>query len=317
MKNLDDALSAYLLAVGELRSAKKLRYRLNCWARFESPTLPVTAEAVQRFRQSAVKSGLAARTINDTIADVCCILKGTGQDVPETGRRLIEPAPRAEQPTVRELGLLYEAAPQAVYPQKMTEKDRTAFWRAFIVLQYHWPFRLSDLLRLKLRDIYDGDSEPYPRAELKGEKTGAIYAYPLTECCRRHLESMKHTTESILPVRSRKHLRAELARLCELAAIPKYTPQSIRRASLTSYACLGNDCGALAHHGASGLGVRAYYVSMIRVLSQAIDRFDVPDEMLVPRDRDRKAEQVKRLSAIARRLTAEQITQLSRMAEVM
>ena len=274
-----------------------------------------------------MKAGLAAPTINDTVADICCMLKGTGQDVPIVGRRLVEKAPEADQPNLHELGQLYSAASQAEWPLRYGIQDTTAWWRAFICLSYHWPFRLGDLLCLTTKNLHDSPGETYPRVEVvAGRKTGATYTYPLTDLCRRHLTQLlrievrpcgtpANGSLFMLKMGSMPYVRDELTRLCKIAGIKKCTSQSIRRASLSSYACLGNDCGALAHHGTSGLGVRQHYVSMIRVLSQSIDRFDVPDAMLDPKDKAKNDEQLKRLVMIARKMPSDDIKRLVRTAE--
>lgn len=328
MLTLQDVHQSYASITGPLPSLAKLRYRINCWSRFCSENLPITFEAVEKFKALAQAGKLSATTINDTIADLVCMLRATKCSIPETGRRLKEEAPLAMQPSLTELDALYAVAKQANWPARYTAQERCWWWQGWITLSYHWPFRVGDLIRLRTTDVIDKPGEAYPRVQRSGSKTQAVYAYPLTDVCRRHLANLRCIAKTpggeapdgslfMLKKGCVRFVRAEMKRLSKLAGISEQTPQSIRRCSLTSYSCLGNDCGQLAHHGSSGLGVRSYYVSMVRVLSQAIDHFEVPESMLDQHERIQKTVVLKRLSDIARRLKPDQIQQLARMAEVM
>lgn len=329
MPNLWDALAEFLKMAGDMPSASKLAYRVNCWGRHTQSELPITSEHVQQFQASALAQKLSPVTINDTVADVLFILKETGHLVSFDVKRLDEPAPNPQPPAVSELGKLYSVADQAQWPTKWTQQERTWWWQGFVCLAYHWPLRNGDIFRLTTANLFDKPGEQFPRVECKrGRKTGALYAYPITETCRRHLANLlriktdpsgQPACGSLFMVKpgSVRFVRRELKRLCKIAGIPEQTPKKIRSASLTAYECLDENCGQLAHHGISALGVRAHYVPMIRKLSRHMPNFDVPEEMLDPNERRRNRESLAHLIRIAKRMPAEELQRLARMAEAM
>lgn len=326
---LQDVLSAFLRAAGELPSARKLKYRVNCWSRHASVELPLTSEVVAEFQASAIAASLSPVTINDTVADVLFILRETGNPIPFDVKRLDEPAPNPQPPAVSEIGKLYAVLDQAAWPTKWPPQERAWWWRGFVCLAYHWPLRNGDIFRLTTANLFDKPGEMFPRVECqRGRKTGALYAYPITETVRRHLVNLLRITTdpsghpacgSLFMVKpgSVRFVRAELKRLCKIAGIADQTPKTIRSASLTAYECLDENCGQLAHHGISALGVRAHYVPMIRKLSRHIAKLDVPDEFLDPNERRRNRESLAQLLRIAKRMPAADVQRLSRMAEAM
>lgn len=329
MSTINNVLSDYFAARGDVPRAATLRHRVNCWSRHASCELPITSASVAEFQASAIAARLSPVTINDTVADVMFLLRETGHDAAFVVKRLDEPAPNPQPPSVCEVGKLYAVASQASWPTKWTQQKRTWWWQAFVVLAYHWPLRNGDIFRLTKDSIFDKPGEQFPRVECKrGRKTGALYSYPITETVRRHLENLLRLTNdpsghpacgSLFMVKpgSVRFVRAELKRLSKLAGIDVVTPKKIRSASLTAYECLDENCGRLAHHGVSSLGVRAHYVPMIRVLSRHIANFDVPDEFLDPNERRRNRESLAQLLRIAKRMPAEEVRRLSRMAEAM
>ena len=329
MSSIRDVLSEYLNGVGDLPSARKLLYRVNCWSRHAPIELPITSEKVATFQTSALAQRLSPVTVNDTVADVLFLLKETGRTVTFEVKRLDEPAPNPQPPAVREIGKLYAAAGQAEWPTRWTAQERAWFWQGFVCLGYHWPFRNGDIFRLTTEHLFDKPGEQFPRVELqRGRKTGATYAYPITDTCRRHLANLLRITKTpqghsangslfMMKPGSVRLLRKELKRLCGIAGIPEQTPKKIRSASISAYECLPEGCGELAHHGVSVLGVRKHYVPMIRKLARWIHQFEVPDEMLDPSERRRNRESLARLLIVAKRLKSDEIHSLARMAEVM
>lgn len=329
MFSIRDVLSEFLRLAGEVPREATLRYRVNCWCRHSPSSLPVTSESVATFQASAIAAKLSPVTINDTVADIVFLLQKAGQPFPADVKRLDEPAPNPQPPAVCELGKLYSVCDQAAWPTKWTPQERAWWWQAFVVLAYHWPLRNGDIFRLTTANLFDKPGEQFPRVECKrGRKTGALYSYPITSTCRRHLANLLRITTdpsghpacgSLFMVKpgSVRFVRTELKRLCKLAGIPKQTPKKIRSASLTAYECLDENCGQLAHHGISALGVRAHYVPMIRKLSRHIANLDVPDEFLDPNERRRNRESLAQLLRIAKRMPAEEVRRLARMAEAM
>ncbi len=329
MSTIRDVLSEFLRLAGDLPSAGKLRYRVNCWCRHATAMLPITTEYVATFQKAATEKALSPVTINDTVADIVFLLQKTGQPFPAAVKRLDEPAPNPQPPAVSELGKLYAVCEQAAWPTKWTQQERTWWWQAFVVLAYHWPLRNGDIFRLTTANIFDKPGEQFPRVELaRGRKTGALYAYPITNTVRRNLANLLRITTdpsgkpacgSLFMVKpgSVRFVRSELKRLSTIAGIGELTPKKIRSASLTAYECLDENCGALAHHGISSLGVRQHYVPMIRKLSRHIANFDVPEEMLDPNELRRNRESLAQLLRIAKRMPADEVRRLSRMAEAM
>lgn len=332
MAGLRDVLSEFLCAYGNLPSARKISYRVNCWCRHASALLPITKESVAQFQASAQAASLSPVTINDTVADVLFLCRVTGHAINFEVKRLDEPAPNPQPPAVRDVGKLYSVCDQALWPTKWSQQDRAAWWRGFIVCAFHWPLRNGDLFRLTTANIFDAVGEQFPRVECKrGLKTGALYSYPITNTVRRHLSDLLRIThdpsghtrsDSLLMVKpgSVRFVRRELKRLCGLAGIPEQTIKRLRSASLTAYECLDGDMGRLAHHGLS-LDVRAHYVpqsvTMARKLWRHITELDVPEEMLDPHERRRNRESLAQLLRIAKRMPADEVRKLARIAGAM
>lgn len=328
MSTLRSVLPDYLSSLSKCaeNTKNKLRYLVNSWEkRTKNPEVTsIDHRTFNEYRRNCLAEGLAASGIETNITDICTILKAV-ELLPKKGKLLNVPKPLALQPHLVELGKLYAMSKHARWPTRWTPRERTDWWQALICCFYFWPYRVGDARRLRTEHLHDRPGEFYPRIEFQGSKTGAIYAYPMTPTVRRHVAKLlklrrtpsgkpRDGTLFMLAKGSVRFVRSELKYLSGLAGIAPVTPQSIRRASLSSYACLGNDAGVIAHHGAGGLGVREAYVSMIRVLSSGIQRFEVPPEMLDRQERDERAVGLKRLIEIAKRLPASRLADMQRLA---
>lgn len=311
MFTLFQSLDAYLRLAGDLRSAKKLRYRLNCWGRHAPLALPVTAEAVAGFRASAAESGLSPVTIEGTISDIVTILRGTGGEVPDLGRRMKRPRPTASQPSLDDIGKVYAAADQAAWPKRWLPSQRVRWWRGYLFLSLWSGLRIEDLRTLRWSDVFAD------RIDRVANKTSARHVFPVTLDVQRHLDVLRGLhSEFVVPVArgSLRFVRDELTELCRLANVNRFGPQMLRRASITEWTCTAPDAGALIH--GCGLGVRSYYVNTLKVLSRAAENFRMPREMLDGTTRSANDAALKRLLMIAKRLnSAENINRLARMAE--
>ena len=311
MLDLRDKLTAYLRLAGDLRSAKKLRYRVNCWSRHAPLAVPVTSDAVAVFRDSAASVGLSPVTIEGTISDIATILRGTGGVVPDLGRRLMRPKPTAPQPSLDDVGKIYAAVEQSDWPKRWLPSQRSRWWRGYLFLSLWTGLRIGDLRTLTWSDVFAD------RIDRVANKTGARHVFPVTVDVKRHLDMLRGlNAEFVVPVArgSLRFVRDELTELCRFANVERFGPQMLRRASITEWTCTAPDAGALIH--GSGLGVRSYYVSPLKVLSRASENFTLPSEIQDRATRTANDAALKRLLSIAKRLkSAENINRLARMAE--
>lgn len=308
--NLKNVLEQYSLQA-PAASLRKLRYRVNCWLRHAPGTLPVTPASVAAFRASAANAGLSPVTIEGTISDVVTMLRGTGQTVPDIGKRLKKPPLLAEQPSLDDVGKVYALAESAEWPRRWLPSQRVRWWRGYLFLSVWTGLRIEDIRQLRWDGVFAD------RIERQANKTSARHVFPVTSDVRRHLDMLRGLdSETLIPVAhgSLRFVRNELTDLCELAKVTRFGPQMLRRASISEWSCCGNDAGALIH--GCGLGVRNYYVNPLKVLARAAERFTLPREMCDPSARTATDQALKRLADIAKRLgNAENINRLARMAE--
>ena len=272
------ALAEYLGLESELRSGKKLHYRVNCWERHAPIDLPVTSGAVARFRESAARSNLSPVTIEGTVSDIVTILRGTGRTVPDLGRRLKRPRPTAPQPTLDDVGSVYAVADRSSWPARWEASRRVRWWRGYLFLSMWTGLRIEDLRTLTWSDVFAD------RIDRCANKTAARHVFPVTLDVSRHLNMLRglHATY-VVPVAhgSLRFVREELTDLCRIANVTRFGPQMLRRASITEWTCTAPDAGALIH--GCGLGVRAYYVNTQKVLARAAETFTLPWQMQEPK----------------------------------
>jgi hypothetical protein len=148
------------------------------------------------------------------------------------------------------------------------------FWKGLLFLGYWTGLRIGDLRCLEWSCVLPD------RIEWIAAKTGVRHVFPVTDEVQRHLDIVRGLSRKyVLPIPqgSLRYVRKELKRLCKIAGVEPFGPQMVRRASITEWACTTEDAGALIH--GSGLGVRKHYVSPLKVLTRAAERFELPDSM--------------------------------------
>jgi hypothetical protein len=320
---LHDTLLHYLGLAHGLQRAPTLRHRVSCWSRFVSAELPVTTERINDFRRLASQSGLSPATIETTIGDVMTLLRHTNQDVPDRGRRLPAPPNNAEQPTLVDVGRVYEAASDARWPvftirdrirREWRDEERQRLFRSFIFVSFWTGLRVGDLRELSWKHVRDD------RIEWTASKTQAQHSFPITVEVKRHLDMARGLDRSqVFPIAkgSVRFVREELDRLCRVARVDRFGPQMIRRASITNWYCTDQPKAGDIVHG-SGLvkGITGFYAEPLRILSKAAETFVLPDEMQDPATRGKNRDAIARLLRIVKRMKPDEIHRLARTAEV-
>lgn len=323
LRTLRDALASYLNTATVLKSAPKLRHNVNRWERHSSIEIPITTADVERFRASCVEAKLAATTIETTISDVVTILRGSGCAIPDVGRRLPQTKRTGQnQPSLSDVAKVYVVATQANWPrrtrrangkfQRWSQAERTALFRGFLFLDVWTALRLGDITNLQAENIHDDSIEK------QADKTGSLHIFPIVHDVQRHIDMLSGLDPDLLiPIKkgSRRFLRAELRRLCEIARVRPFLPKQIRKLSITEWACTGTDAGRIVH--GMGLGVLDSYYDGFKILQRAAHKFCLPIEMRDP-DQTKEVEQfLVTLMAIARRMRTEQLAILTKLAEAL
>lgn len=243
----------------------------------------------QQFRHAALQKGLSPSTANSVCRVVMTILRHLGppsqcghgigylKSVPYPGRRLKErPAPKWT-PTLDQLSRVVDASRYATWPRLGMPPSR--FWRVVFCAFYNTGLRRSDVLfRLSWEciDLEDGT------ITLTAEKTGKQHRIPVNETLRKHLELLPNRVGVLFPVpRSAKRFNIELGRLARFAAVPKITPQCLRRMAGTAAETISPGAGALLlGHSLSSKVTYQSYVQQATVLRPVLDSFPQPDALL-------------------------------------
>lgn len=257
------------------------RYRLEVlrWERHTpNPKInEITTQTFHAYRASCLASGLKASTIETGIRTVLQILRLCGPEmerreglglipkVPYVGRPLRQNAPFRPTPTVPELRLAYAMAGSLHWPPRV---NTALFWRAWFGLSFVSAARLSDLLHLPAT-ARQGDL-----LTLTAHKTDKALIVPLPGWLVEVLEQLPPLGDRMFPCKLLPcFIRREMAALSSKIGIQAITPHGIRRASITEWSKVNDDCGKIIH--GVGLGIRDRYVDRLSLLRSQVN--SLPD----------------------------------------
>jgi integrase len=343
MLSIYEALAQYLDHAPDVqaRTIRKYRHDLNRWLRLGGSVSAeiITSDGIADVRAEGIRRGLSPATIEDTITTIRTILAGAGIVPPALGRRLRILRPDARQPTLAELGTLYDCATKALWPRHPSymgwaspsrdghsgnqfwrviqplaaQRQRETLWRGFTCLALWSGLRLSDLLRMTWDEHVFDD-----RIVVVASKTGKRHSLPITPTVRRHLDELRtFCSPLVLGVRDSnrnlKKIRSELVRLCACAGISAVVPKMLRRASVTAWDIAGPGCGAIIH-GCGTPRVLQHYRDDFRVLEAAAIRFPWPESLLTETERETRQRGVAELLAVVERLPVERLPDVVRVA---
>ncbi len=317
MSTIRDALLRYVEFAPDLgeRTIRKLGYLLTSWeVRTSNPPIEaIGPDVFNDFRRRCLREKLSSRTIESSVTDICTILAASGI-CPDVGRRLRHDAPDPQCPRVTDLGKWYVACESALSPRGVATTPEN-YMRAFFVTALWTGFRLQDLFSLTMADFTaDG-------IRRKANKTGKTHLIPNSPVVTRHIQSLAPTKGCIFPHGKTcpTHLRNWIHAVCGVAGVARFGPQNLRIASVNAWRDAGGAEAAGIVHGES-LGGRSairWYLSRatpIKVLTLAAPRFVWPTEVLLPEERDRRANETQSLVDVASRLTPERLSDLRRVA---
>jgi integrase len=215
----------------------------------------VSLDLLNEFRQAALTLGLSNATTEKTITDVSTIVKHSGANPLDFGKRLRLPRKKPRPPAVETIDAVFKAA----------ESKRLQRWLALTV----WTgLRISDSVGL-----YRLLREPCDVLYWTAHKTGIDHMWPVPHW----LKSWMPQVEPLLTYSTEwfgRLIRDELAETCERAGVPILTPKHIRQASITAWTQANAVAGRIVH--GCGLGVMDSYVDPLRVLQSAASRVVVP-----------------------------------------
>jgi integrase len=344
MGSIYEALAKHLDHAPDVASATRRKYRhdLARWLRLGGSihATDITAASVSDVRAAGLRRGLSPATIEDTLTTIRTILAGSGSVPPEIGRRLKRRRSDARQPSLTEIGTLYDAATKALWPRQPSlmgwarpgrdghsgyfywrvirplaaQSQRETFWRGLTVLALWSGLRLADLLRLSWDEHVGGD-----RLVVVASKTGKRHSLPVTPIVRRNLDALRGLgTPLVLGIRdsarNRTMIRHELARLCDSAGIPVIVPKQLRRSSVTAWDIAGPGCGVIVH-GCGTPRVMQHYRDDFRVLEAAADQFPWPENMLASNEREARQRLTHELLILVSRLPPERVRDVVKVAK--
>jgi len=211
----------------------------------------VTQHHIEKFKDAGKVRGWTAWTIKGTCKDIRTLARHYCGRTFEL--RVPVPKPKPDPTSIEVIN--------AIWPHM-------APWsRQWLVLAYWCSLRLDDSIRLQL-SISDSSV-----IEWEASKTGKLHQVPVPGWLRSHL------TAAQLPYRraadhAQVIVRAELARVSNLADVPIVFPRNIRQRGLTEWQLSGPDAGAIIH--GSGLGILDHYVPGVVILEKAMHRVRLP-----------------------------------------
>lgn len=263
------------------KTARGYRYQCGCLLRFSGKESPeeVTQSDVDAFR--AASAGLSPESIETAI-------RAAGRLRGEyfTGEKLKRPRKRNKTVPLDDLSRVYAAA----------QKRQNVFICRWLKWAYITGFRLGDLLSLT-REQMAADV-----IELDASKTGKYQAIPRHPilCCR--------LPDKEFPLKkSPSRLRAKLKYYCDIAGVPYFTPQVIRKTTATQYELARAGAGAIIQ-GSGLFGKESvtwkYYIDQVQILTEAQTRLEIPESMLPKSERSRQRTEEKQLQAAFRRLSS-------------
>lgn len=295
---LADAMSLYQRYSPDLSRAriKNFQAAINRWTAFNGPLIldQICTGNYADYRRYAKGLNLAVPTIEGHINCLRALLRHCGPvtdscphglgliaKVPWVGKRLQwRPQPKPAVP-LEHLSAVYQVADLSRRPTRAIHP--TIFWRVYLVVAYNTGLRGSDLLGSLTWANYDAANH---RLVAIASKTGKRHEFAVNSVVTRHLAMLPRVDERIFPLAPSNDgmIRRQLGELCELAGVPRFTPQWIRRRAATEYERVHPGSGALLlGHILPGMGMTwMHYIDPCEVLSIAAGKVAQPAAFLPP-----------------------------------
>lgn len=282
---LTDLLTSWI-ARRQLRPATKARFRheLAMWRRLGGDENPTETD-VSAWQQRAIADGLRPRTINSVCASVSLLAKNVG------GASLAwQPLPVRIQPkhtpTVADLDRLLATAQRAA-------RRSAEWWQRLLCVAYATGVRRSDLLRLDVSQVVDGE------LSIVAGKTEKRQVIPIPPAVLRLLPASGHICRVGI-----KPLRRVLCEWCQRAGVQTITPQAIRRLSAREWERAHAGAGAviLGHDVPGWTRATAAYIDRADLLRAGLSRLRLPASLMDAT----AADDIENLTAEIKRLTDQQ-----------
>jgi len=247
---------AYLAARTIVR--REPLYSANRFARVigDIPASTVTAAHLDQLRQNLTSSGLSARTIESTIADLLTVIADQTGSTPGHGHRLRLPKPRPKPVAIEVLN--------AIWPHCSPDLQ------SWLALTYWSGFRQSDGMRWLLTHR---TGQIPPLIEWTASKTGKQHRQPLPDWLRAILDRGRYRFRTVSDF-ARRCIRGEIHAACLSVALEVWTPKQLRQASITEWTRANATAGAIIH--GCGLRVLSHYIDPLSVLESAAPRIRLP-----------------------------------------
>lgn len=236
------------------KTRRGYEYQVRCLVRFTGrEPQKLTQADIDRFREGCILSPV---TIEAAIK-AAGLLRGQRFG----GTKLKRPRSCIATIPLDDLSRVYAAA-----------KNRgNVFIARFLKWSYITGFRLGDLLALSRermsRDVIELDAS-------KSDKYHAVPRHPILRC---RLPACEFPLR-----RSPSRLRTKIKYYCDLARVPHFGPQMIRRTAATQYELARPGAGGIIQ-GSALVGSDAvtwrYYINQVQILSEAQLRLAIPEAM--------------------------------------
>lgn len=303
------------------RTEETFRFHVGRWERLTCNPAPgeIGPETFDAFRTRAKKTGLKHTSIEATVRHVLAILSdlheaGKLHAVPRSGTKLKIPPPSPVVPAVELFGRLFAHVGAARFPWPVRP-----FWRAFFALAYFTGLRLADLRRLTRADVDSGV------IRFEAGKTGKTLEMPLHPVARRIVSELGpiagpryrrgKSRELLFPIGLKQHYE-QLDLINAAAGTSKIGAQQIRRLCAEQF--------ELAHAGAGSLilqhsipGASRFYLRPAVILSRAVERLEIPAEMLTDEERAARVNETTKLQSAWEHLDPQGRETVLRVAEGM
>src|SRR5690606_18872912 len=223
----------------------------------------ITQADVDRFR---AESRLSPVTIEAAIK-AAGILRGERF----SGEKLKRPTKRPVTVPLDDMSRVFAAA----------QKRGNVFVCRFLKWSYLTGLRLGDLMSLTRPQMA---ADVIDVATSKTGKLQSIPRHPLLNC---------RLPECEYPLKkSPGRLRTKLRYYCDIAGVPYFTPQMIRRTSATQYELARPGAGGIiqgsALYGGRDAVTWKYYLDQVTILTEAQSRLAIPEAMLPKSERTRQ-----------------------------
>lgn len=254
-------------AVNE-KTRRGYRYQAGCLLRFSGKESieAITQADVDTFRTA--DTGYSPVTIEAAIK-AAGIIRGEKFG----GRKVRRIRTRNKTVPLDDLSRVYAVA----------KKRGNVFIARWLKWAYITGFRLGDLMSLTREqmaaDVIELDAS-------KTERYGKYHAVPKHPilCCR--------LPDCEFPLkRSPGRLRKKIAYYCNLAGVPYFTPQEIRRTAATQYELARPKAGGIIQGSAlksEDAVTWQYYIDQVAILTEAQQRLAIPEAMLPKSERSRQ-----------------------------